>query len=112
MNIAKDVLLKLNFENMVIQLKKFGTTLTSRPFGQEAFSAFKPSLQNITGDENVIVDFSDVNTFSPSWGDEFITPLMEIYMERFLIKKTNNPSVVETLALLEEIHGFSFSYID
>jgi len=97
---------------MVIQLKKFGTTLTSRSFGQEAFSAFKPSLQDVADDESIIVDFNGVNTFSPSWGDEFISPLMEIYKERFLIKKTKNPSVIETLLLLEEIHGFSFNYID
>ena len=97
---------------MVIRLKKFGTTLTSRQFGHEAFLAFNPSLQNVNDHEKIIIDFEGVNTFSPSWGDEFITPLAENYKEKLLIKKNDNPSVAETLSLLEEIHGFKFHYID
>lgn len=97
---------------MVIQIKKFGTTLTSRPFGQEAYGAFKPTLKELKDNEAIFIDFSGVNTFSPSWGDEFLTPLMQIYKNRIYIKKTDNPSVIETLSLLEEVHGFKFIIVE
>ena len=60
---------------MIIQLKKFGTTLVSRPSGKEAWLAFQPTLNNVQDNEEVIVDFSDVAVLTPSWADEFLTPL-------------------------------------
>ena len=97
---------------MLIQLKKFGTTLISRSLGQEAFSAFKPSLKNLADDEKLYIDFDGVNTFSPPWGDDFLTPIIENYNWEIYIKKTVNPSVVETLSLLEEIHKYKFVFIE
>ena len=38
---------------MTIFLKKFGTTLSGRQFGKEAFSAFLPSLKEVKGNEKV-----------------------------------------------------------
>ena len=94
---------------MIIQLKKFGATLTSRQLGKEALSAFMPSLAG-TGEAEIIeVDFDEVNTFSPSWGDEFLTPLVKKYGERFIVKRSDNPSVVATLKLLEEVNGYKLN---
>ncbi len=93
---------------MKIELKKFGTTLTSRQLGKEAFAAFRPLLANINENEMIEVDFEGVNTFSPSWGAEFLTPLMNMFPGRVSLDYTQNPSVKITLELLESITGEKF----
>lgn len=94
---------------MIIQLKKFGTTLTSRQSGKEALSAFMPSLSGFGEKEIVEVDFDGINTFSPSWGDEFLTPLIKKYGEKFILKRSGNSSVIATLEFLEEVNGYKFN---
>jgi len=96
---------------MIIQLKKFGVTLTSRQLGKEALSAFTSSLPGIGEREIIEVDFDGVNTFSPSWGDEFLTPLVKKFGARFILKQSDNPSVVATLKLLEEVNGYRLNII-
>jgi hypothetical protein len=93
---------------MIIYLKKFGTTLNSRQFGREALAAFKPSLKDIKENEEVIVDFEGVITFTPSWGDEFLNFLRVEYKERLMLKNTENPSVQASLKILEEIYKKKF----
>ncbi len=93
---------------MVIFLKKFGTTLTGRQFGKESFSAFLPSLKKVKINEVVEVDFVGVVTFTPSWGDEFLSPLLDRFKDGLLLKNTENPSVQATLKLLEKIHNKKF----
>lgn len=93
---------------MVIFLKKFGTTLTGRQFGKESFSAFLPSLKEVKKDEVVEVDFLGVVTFTPSWGDEFLTPLLYKFKDRLVLKNTENLSVQATLRLLEKIYNRKF----
>ena len=88
---------------MKIYLKKFGTLLVSRQAGKEAWAAFLPSLSEVGSDEKIEVDFEDVVTFSPSWGDEFLTLLRAKYGERVIYLNTENPSVKATLELLEKI---------
>ena len=92
---------------MIIYLKKFGTTLTGRQLGKESFSAFKPSLKEIKNEE-VKVDFDGVITFTPSWGDEFLNPLIRRFGNKLILKNTNNPSVQATLKLLEKIYNIKF----
>lgn len=97
---------------MKIELKKFGTTLTSRQLGKEAYSAFKPNLPEIKEEEQVEVDFSGVDTFSPSWGDEFLTPLQDKFGDKLvLINTKDNLSVKVTLELLETLEGKYFQAI-
>ena len=62
---------------MKILLMKFGTLLVSRQTGVEAYNAFKPNLKLIKEKENIVVDFEGVTTFTPSWGDEFLTQLVK-----------------------------------
>jgi len=94
---------------MRIELNKFGTTLISRQNGREAFAAFQPQLSALSGNENLELDFEGVITFSPSWGDEFLTPLAKQYGSKVILINTNNPSVKATLELLENINQVSFN---
>lgn len=87
---------------MIIELNKFGNTLISRQAGREAFAAFQPNLSGINTAENLEVDFEGVLTFSPSWADEFITPLRTKYGNRVILHVTDNPSVKATLEILEK----------
>ena len=91
---------------MIILLKKFGNILTSRQMGKEARAAFKPSLHNVKKNEIVEVDFTGINALSPSWGDEFLTPLIIEYKDRLVLKNTKNPSVQATIKTLSGIHKF------
>ena len=88
---------------MRIELKKFGTTLISRQAGSEALKAFQPTLRDIKPAEELEVDFSGVLTFSPSWGDEFLTPLLDQFGDRLILLPSDNLSVQATLKLLQEI---------
>lgn len=85
--------------------------LISRQSGKEAYLAFKPILQNVTKDEQIEVDFSGVDTFSPSWGDEFLTPLINEFGEKVILSNTNNPSVKVTLELLTELEAKHFKIV-
>lgn len=84
---------------MNIEIKKFGITLVSRPAGKEAWLAFQPVLNEVKLGEKIIVDFAGVIVLTPSWADEFLTPLKQKFKQVDLIN-TNNPSVKATLAIL------------
>lgn len=86
---------------MIIELKKFGTTLVSRPSGKEAWLAFQPTLKNISENEEIIVDFADIIVLTPSWADEFLTPLRNRF-KTVKLTNTDNASVRATLAILAE----------
>jgi hypothetical protein len=97
---------------MRIFLNKFGNILVSRQAGKEALAAFQPSLKSISDNEPVEIDFEGVITFSPSWGDEFLSPLQKLFNNRLaLMNISNNPSVKETLKTLEQATGFSYRTI-
>ena len=85
---------------MRILIRKFGTTLVSRPAGKEAYLAFQPTLQSLGGGEAIIVDFEKIIALTPSWADEFLTPLMKKYKGRVKLENTSNFSVIETLKIL------------
>jgi hypothetical protein len=85
---------------MIIQLNKFGTTLVSRPSGKEAWLAFQPTLSEITENEEIIVDFEGVIVLTPSWTDEFLSPLRSKFKDNVKLRNTDNPSVAATLAIL------------
>ena len=54
---------------MYISLKKFGTTLVSRPAGKEAYLAFQPLLKEVKNDEKIEIDFEGIVVLTPSWAD-------------------------------------------
>lgn len=86
---------------MTIAVKKFGTTLVSRPSGKEAWLAFQPTLENVSDTEEVLVDFKEVLVLTPSWADEFLTPLRTRFGERVKLINTENASVKATLDILD-----------
>ena len=85
---------------MRIELKKFGKVLTSRPMGKEAFAAIRPTLD--PNADVAEIDFDEVISLSPSWADEFFTALKNMYENRIKYLPTDNPSVIETLKIIEE----------
>ena len=93
---------------MTIQMTKFGSVLTSRQAGKEAYAAFLPTLAALNKTEEILVEFAGLSTFSPSWGDEFLTPLQKNFGDRVMLKKTSNPSVLLTITTLERINGLKF----
>lgn len=86
---------------MRIELKKFGTVLTSRPAGREAYLAAKAYSLPRDGAENIEIDFSGVEVLTPSWADEFLTPLMAEYKERVVLLPSDNASVKAALEILK-----------
>jgi len=93
---------------MNILMKKFGDVLSSRQAGKEAYAAFAPTLAELKSDEKLVIDFDGINSFSPSWGDEFLTPIQKQYSERLILKNTANPSVALTVATLGKLNGKQF----
>ena len=87
---------------MIIQLKKFGTTLVSRPSGKEALLAFTPMLDQINENEDIVINFIGVMVLAPSWADEFLTPLSKRFGERLKLQNTENTSVKATLSILNK----------
>ena len=119
MSIFRDVWLLLSFDfkinkerYMIIQLKKIGTTLIGRPAGKEALNAIKPALGDIGPDENVEIDFSGVLTFSPSWGDEFLSSLFDKFGDRLILMPSDNPSVKASLEIIEKTSRVKFNIIN
>lgn len=93
---------------MKLQLEKFGKTLISRELGSEAFKAFQSTLREFSKDEELEIDFSGVLTLSPSWADEFLSPLLNQLDDRLILLPSDNLSVQATLRILQEANKRSF----
>ena len=93
---------------MKLQLEKFGKTLISRELGSEAFKAFQSTLRELSKDEELEIDFSGVLTLSPSWADEFLSPLLSQLDERLILLPSDNLSVSATLRILQEANKRPF----
>jgi len=96
---------------MIIELKKVGKLLILKNGGHEAYLALQPNLRNIDIKNKVIIDFDKVEVFIPSWGDEFLIPLLSKFRENLFLKNTKNPSVKVTLDILEETNKINFNRI-
>ena len=83
----------------IIQLKKFGTVLVSRPAGLEAFNAIRPQLDP---DMALEIDFDQVLTVTPSWLDEFLTQVTDFNGGKVELLPTKNASVLAALPVLVE----------
>jgi len=93
---------------MKLQLEKFGKTLISRELGSEAFKAFQPTLRDFSENEELEIDFFGVSTLSPSWADEFLSPLLNQLGDRLLLLPSDNLSVHATLRILQEVNKRPF----
>lgn len=95
---------------MILKLEKFGVTLITRELGSEAFKAFQSTLQELSSDEELEIDFSDVLTLSPSWADEFLSPLFNQLGERLVLLPSDNLSVQATVKILQEANKMKFKF--
>ena len=86
---------------MRLELKKFGTILTSRPAGKEAYLSAKAYSLPKHGEEKIEIDFSGVDVLTPSWADEFLTPILEEYKEDVALLSSNNASVKAALNIID-----------
>ncbi len=93
---------------MKLQLEKFGRTLISRELGSEAFKAFQVTLRELPKNEDVEIDFLGVLTLSPSWADEFLSPLLTQLGDRLVLLSSDNLSVHATLRILQEANTRPF----
>lgn len=87
---------------MKIELKKFGTVLTSRPAGKEAYLSARAYILPKDKNEKVEIDFSGVQVLSPSWADEFLTPIKNELGENLVLLPNDNSSVKASLEILME----------
>ena len=94
---------------MKLQLEKFGKTLLSRELGSEAFKALQPTLRELSKDEELKIGFSGVLTLSPSWSDEFLSPLLDQLGDRLILLPSDNLSVHATLRILQEVNKRPFN---
>ncbi len=93
---------------MKLQLEKFGKTLISRELGSEAFKAFQSTLRELSENDELEIDFSGVLTLSPSWADEFLTPLFNQLNDKLILLPSDNLSVQATLKILQEANKQTF----
>lgn len=85
---------------MTIEMQKIGRTLDSRPAGRESLLAVRPRLK---GAEAIVLDFTGIEVLTPSFADEFVTPLVNEYGGRLrLIHTQENITVTKTLEFLAE----------
>ncbi|OGG16023.1 hypothetical protein A3D77_03205 [Candidatus Gottesmanbacteria bacterium RIFCSPHIGHO2_02_FULL_39_11] len=89
---------------MTIQISKYGSLLVSRPAGHDAYLSAKAYLLNDSLDK-IELDFSGVEVMTPSWLDEFLTPLKKEYGNKVELKFIENPTVQASLATISASEG-------
>ncbi len=86
---------------MKIQVKKFGTILSSRPAGRESALVMKSTLRPKPR-ENIELDFEGVLAVGPAWLDEVLTSLQDDFgKKRVICLPTDNLSVIESLKIID-----------
>ena len=87
---------------MTLQMIKFGNILNSRPAGHEAVLRAKQIINGLNDPEGIVLDFSGVEVLTPSFADEFIKGLKEIYQDKKITFKgiENNQVTKDTLTAL------------
>ena len=95
---------------MKLKLEKFGKTLISRELGSEALKAFQQTLRELSQSEQLEIDFSGVLTLSPSWGDEFLSPLLNQLGDRLVLLPSDNLSVQETLKIIHNLYSITSGF--
>jgi len=94
---------------MHIKLKQFGSSLSSRQAGKDAFGGFSTTLAMLKPGESIEIDFEDVSSLSPSWADEFLTPLVNQFGDKLILFNTKNLSVDATITFLADINKSKFN---
>lgn len=83
---------------MILELKRFGDFLSSRPAAREAWLASQAYiLKDVKPNEKIEVDFSGIKVLTPSWADEFISALFKEYPGQTILLPSDNASVKASL---------------
>lgn len=91
---------------MVIQIAKFGELLISRPAGREAYLAAKAYILPHKK-ERIELDFTGVKVVTPSWLDEFLTPMQNEFgssQVTIIPMPKDNPTLSASLATIAHPH--------
>lgn len=90
---------------MLLEMKKFGNILNSRPAGMEAVLRAKQIINGSDVSDPIILDFVEVEVLTPSFADEFVSGIKKNYQNRKIIIQgyTNNLVLRETLSALQLI---------
>ena len=86
---------------MVIEIKKFGKMLISRPAGKEAASIILSAFIPPTDAEPIELDFSGVEVIAPSWLEEVLNNLKDVYGDRVVCRAYDNLSLKESLKIIQ-----------
>lgn len=86
---------------MKIDLAKFGDLLISRPAGREAALVVRAYFKPAAAEEPIELDFTNVKVMAPSWLDEFLQTLRQVFGDRVQCLPSNNPTVVESLKAVQ-----------
>ena len=86
---------------MVIEIKKFGKMLISRPAGKEAASIILSSFIPQSDVEPIELDFSGVEVIAPSWLEEVLNSLKDVYGDRVVCRTYDNLSLKESLKIIQ-----------
>lgn len=91
-------------DKIQLEIQKFGKILNSRPAGQEALMRAK-QLINGSQEDNIVLDLTAVEVMTPSFADEFINGLKNVYPNKKIqvIGFDNNLLIQETLKALHLI---------
>ncbi len=90
---------------MILELKKFGKILNSRPSAREAILRVR---QIVNGErdttDDLVLDFSEVDVVTPSFADEFISGLKTQYPHKTIKTQgtEGNPVLNDVLRLITE----------
>jgi hypothetical protein len=89
---------------MILEMKKFGLILNSRPAGREAVLRVKQII-NGTSDDTLVFDFDGVDVLTPSYADELFTGIKTFYLKKAIeiIGYKGNLVVEDVLKKLEII---------
>lgn len=87
---------------MVIDVKKFGEILISRPAGKEAFQVIRSYLIQNSNDPIIEFSFEGVKVVGPSWLEEVVTLLKEHYPDKKInFQATRNQSVIKSIEIIK-----------
>ncbi|MDP2736301.1 MAG: DUF4325 domain-containing protein [bacterium] len=68
---------------MILEMKKFGNILNSRPSASEAVLRVKQIINGST-DEEIVLDYNSVEVLTPSFADELINGIKKLYPSKKL----------------------------
>ncbi|MFA5872105.1 MAG: STAS-like domain-containing protein [Parcubacteria group bacterium] len=89
---------------MIVEVRKFGNILNSRPSGREAVLISKQIINGSKDINEIALDFNGVEVITPSFADEFISGIKLLYPSSKIkiVGMENNPVIKEVLDSMEK----------